>query len=91
MTIIHKNRLPLTFIGFVKTASAFAVVQIALAAGVWGTFYFKHRLSIQGTASNKPGNRPGGSGNLFDSWIDVETNYGLRRMQDTRRQRRWCY
>ena len=38
MTIIHKNRLPLTFIGFVKTASAFAVVQIALAVVyVWGT------------------------------------------------------
>ena len=38
MTIIQKNRLPLTFIGFVKTAAAFAVVQIALAVVyVWGT------------------------------------------------------
>ena len=38
MTIIHKNSLPLTFIGFVKVASAFAVVQIILAIGyVWIT------------------------------------------------------
>jgi hypothetical protein len=36
MTIIHKNSLPLTFIGFVKVASAFAIVQIVLAIGyVW--------------------------------------------------------
>ena len=38
MTIIHKNSLPLTFIGFVKVASAFAIVQIVLAIGyVWIT------------------------------------------------------
>ena len=38
MTIIHKNRLPLTFIGFVKVASAFAAVQIVLAIGyIWLT------------------------------------------------------
>ena len=38
MTIIHKNSLPLTFMGFVKVASAFAVVQIILAIGyVWIT------------------------------------------------------
>ena len=40
MTIIHKNKLPLTFIGFVKVASPFAVVQILLAIGyVWLTSY----------------------------------------------------
>ena len=38
MTIIHKNRLPLTFIGFVKVASVFAAVQIVLAIGyIWLT------------------------------------------------------
>lgn len=40
MTIIHKNKLPLTFVGFVKVAAAFAVVQIFLAIGyVWLTSY----------------------------------------------------
>ncbi len=38
MTIIHKNSLPLTFMGFVKVATSFAVVQIILAIGyVWIT------------------------------------------------------
>ncbi len=38
MTIIHKNSLSLTFMGFVKVASSFAVVQIILAIGyVWIT------------------------------------------------------
>ena len=38
MTIIHKNRLPLTFTGFVKVASVFAAVQIVLAIGyIWLT------------------------------------------------------
>lgn len=31
MTIIHRNKLPLTFVGFVKAAVPFAAVQIALA------------------------------------------------------------
>ena len=38
--IIHKNKLPLTFVGFVKVAAAFAVVQIFLAIGyIWLTSY----------------------------------------------------
>ncbi len=33
VTIIHKNKLPLSFAAFVKAAFPFAVVQLALAAG----------------------------------------------------------
>ena len=31
MTIIHKHKLPLTFVGFVKIAALFALVQIIIA------------------------------------------------------------
>ena len=31
VTIIHKNKLPMTFAGFVKVAAPYALVQIGLA------------------------------------------------------------
>jgi len=31
VTIIHKNKLPLSFAGFVRTAVPFAAIQLALA------------------------------------------------------------
>ena len=33
VTIIHKNKLPMTFASFVKVAIPFAALQLALAAG----------------------------------------------------------